>query len=227
MINRGRMKRNIYALPNGAYIFDNDGVLVDTEPKWFEAYMRLLKPYGIIYEMSVHRRIMGQSAKSCIEFIQKTYPQLSQGAAGTQELLKQRALLIQAVKTESPIRPKSGVIEFLDEVKKRNIPIAMATGTPRDEINAQLTSLGWEKMFDAVVAGDEIARSKPAPDIYLEATRRVGVEPERCLVFEDSVNGLLSAKAAGMATVFVHDERFEVAAPFVPLLTIEGFEELL
>ena len=227
MINRGRMKRNIYALPNGAYIFDNDGVLVDTEPKWFEAYVRLLKPYGIIYEMSVHRRIMGQSAESCIEFIQKTYPQLPQGASGTKELLKKRALLIQAVKTESPIRPKPGVIEFLDEVKKRNIPVAMATGTSRYDINDQLASLGWKNMFGAVVAGDEIAHSKPAPDIYLEAARRVGVEPQFCLAFEDGVSGLLSAKAAGMATVFVHDERFEVAAPFAPSLTVEGFEELL
>jgi len=158
MINRGRMKNKIYVLPNGAYIFDNDGVLVDTEPKWFEAYARLLKPYGVIYEMPIHRQIMGQSAENCIKFIQKTHPQLPQGAAGTEELLKKRALLIQAVKTESPIRPKPGVIEFLDEVKKRNFPIAMATGTPRDEINAQLASLGWEKMFDAVVAGDERAQ---------------------------------------------------------------------
>ena len=128
MINRGRMKNKIYALPNGAYIFDSDGVLVDTEPKWFEAYARLLKPYGVIYEMPIHRQIMGQSAENCIKFIQKIHPQLPQGAAGTEELLKKRALLIQAVKTESPIRPKPGVIEFLDEVKKRNFPIAMATG---------------------------------------------------------------------------------------------------
>ena len=221
------MKRKIYALPNGAYIFDNDGVLVDTEPKWFEAYARLLKPYGIVYEMSIHRQIMGQSAESCIEFIQKTHPQLPQGAAGAQELLRKRALLIQAVKTESPIRPKPGVIEFLDEVKKRNISVAMATGTPRAEINDQLSSLGWKNMFDAVVAGGEITHSKPAPDIYLEAARRVRVEPKFSLAFEDSVSGLLSARAAGMAAVFVHDERFEVAAPFIPSLTIDSFEELL
>jgi haloacid dehalogenase superfamily, subfamily IA, variant 3 with third motif having DD or ED len=227
MIDRVHTKRKIYLLPKGAYIFDNDGVLVDTEPKWFEAYVRLLKLYRIDYDMSVHRQIMGQSARSCIEFIQKIFPELPQNGAGTDELLKKRAFFIQEVKTESPIRPKPGVIEFLDEVKKKNIRIAMATGTSRDDISAQLASLGWENMFDAVVAGDEITHSKPAPDVYLEAARRVGVEPKFCLAFEDGVSGLLSAKAAGMNTVFMHDERFDVAPPFTPSLTINSFEELL
>ncbi len=220
-------KQILAALPKGAYIFDNDGVLAESEGKWFEAYVRLLAPYHVVHNLLVHRQMMGQSDRACILMLQAIHPELPQGPDATEELLMQRGLLIQAVKTESPIRPMPGAVEFVQAAIKQNIPTAMATGTSRVDIDDQIKLLGWASLFKTVVAGDEIEHSKPAPDIYLEAARRLGVKPEDCVVFEDSLSGLTSAKTAGMKTVFVRDARFQLSAPFEPSLTIASFTELL
>jgi HAD superfamily hydrolase (TIGR01509 family) len=227
MVGKNNKLQKLSALPRGAYIFDNDGVLVDTEYIWVETYARLLKPYGLIYDETDHRKIMGQSAHDCIKFLQALYDRLPPGEAGINKLLKERKVLFHTIRKEKGIRLMPGVKNFLNWDKKQKIPMAMATGTPRDDINIELKILGWEKFFGAVIAGDEIKRGKPAPDIYLEAARQLGVAPSKCVAFEDGISGLLSAKAAGMQTVFVRDPRFQIDPPFEPTLTIASFKDLL
>jgi HAD superfamily hydrolase (TIGR01509 family) len=220
-------KQILEALPKGAYVFDNDGVLADTEGKWFEVYMRLLAPYHVVHDLVVHSKMMGQTDRACVLTLQKLHPELPQGEDATEELLLQRGLLIQEIKAESPIAPMPGAVDLVNKAKQQKIPVAMATGTSRVDIDDQIKLLDWDKLFNTVVSGDDIEHSKPAPDIYLEAARRLGVKPEDCVAFEDSISGLTSAHAAGMKTVFVRDPRFQLDAPFEPSLTIASFTELL
>jgi HAD superfamily hydrolase (TIGR01509 family) len=222
-----KKKQTLETLPKAAYIFDNDGVLADTEGKWFEVYMRLLAPYRVVHDLLAHSQMMGQTDRACVITLQKIHPELPQGEDATEELLLNRGLLIQEVKVEAPIRPMAGAVDFVNKAKRQNIPVTMATGTARVDIDDQIKLLGWGTLFGAVVSGDDIEHSKPAPDIYLEAARRLGVRPEDCVAFEDSISGLTSAKAAGMKTVFVRDPRFQLDPPFEPSLTIASFTELL
>ena len=100
---------------------------------------------------------------------------------------------------------KAGLGELLSLAADRHIPCAVATSSHRSYTDASLRLAGLERRFPVIVTGDEVARPKPAPDIYLEAARRLGVEPSRSVALEDSDRGVLAAKAAGMIPVLVPD----------------------
>ena len=103
----------------------------------------------------------------------------------------------------SELRLKPGFEELFDEARARGMPRALASSSARRLVEATLARFGVRERFDAVVTGDCVARPKPAPDIFLEAARRVGVPPEGCVVLEDSLAGVHAARAAGMSVVAV------------------------
>lgn len=208
-----------------AYIFDNDGTLVDTESIWIEAYVRLLSRYGIEHSLAIHRSMMGLSPRDCVLAMQRAYPGLPQGDDATDQLLQERRRLFQEARAEQGIHLLPGVVDFLAAAHQQGKRLAMATSASREDIATQLDLLGWRDRFEVIVTADDIRRHKPAPDVYLEAARQLGVEPSHCLAFEDAANGLLSAKAAGMPVVFVRDARFQMEAPFEPALTVASFME--
>lgn len=210
-----------------AYAFDNDGTLVDTETLWLETYARLLAPYGITHRPDVQRSMMGLSPQACVEALQRAYPALPQGPEAAEALVEDRRRFFHAVRAERGITPLPGVTAFLASAKRAGKRLAMATSATREDISAQLAGLGWQGMFEVVVTADDITHHKPAPDAYLEAARQLGLEPGRCLAFEDAGNGLRSARAAGMPVVFVRDARFRMEAPVEPEATVGSFEELL
>ncbi len=209
-----------------AYVFDNDGTLVDTETLWIETYNRLLAPYGVTHALAVQRSMMGLSPQACVEAMQRAYPALPQGFEAMETLIQERRRLFQAVRSERGITPLPGVEAFLRKAKQAGTRLAMATSATREDISAQLARLGWQGLFEVMVTADDITHHKPAPDAYLEAARQLGVEPGRCLAFEDAGNGLRSAHAAGMPVVFVRDARFGVEAPVAVEGTVGSFEEL-
>jgi HAD superfamily hydrolase (TIGR01509 family) len=103
-----------------------------------------------------------------------------------------------------PVKP--GLVELLDELASQQIPVAVATSTAHREATFSLRMAGLDlRAFAHVVTGEQVERSKPAPDIYLEAAARLGVDPPDCLAVEDSDAGVLSASAAGMLAVMVPD----------------------
>lgn len=210
-----------------AYVFDNDGTLVDTESIWIEAYVRLLAPYGIEHSLAIQRTMMGLSPRDCVVAMQHTYVGLPQGDDATDELLRERRRLFQETRAEKGVHPLPGVVDFLRVSREQGKRLAMATSATREDITMQFNVLGWEDLFEVVVTADDIKRHKPAPDVYLEAARQLGVEPSHCLAFEDAANGLVSAHAAGMPVVFVRDVRFQMEAPFEPEMTVGSFEEIL
>ena len=107
--------------------------------------------------------------------------------------------------SDAVIPLKSGAEELLQDLKRGGIPMAVATSTPNPRATHMLRNSGMLQAFDVVVAGDQVQRGKPLPDIYLRAAELLGVPPERCLALEDSENGVRSALAAGMTVIQVPD----------------------
>ena len=104
-----------------------------------------------------------------------------------------------------PVPQKPGAAEIIEALSRRGIPIAVASSTPEARVRQHLTEAGFLPRFDAVIGGDRLQRSKPAPDIFLLAAEALGAEPERCFVIEDSFNGIRAAHAAQMRPIMVPD----------------------
>jgi HAD superfamily hydrolase (TIGR01509 family) len=176
-----------------AVIFDLDGVLWDGEPLYHEAFNVVLEPYGHRVSDEDYNEIIGHSVEATWDWVHDRFnPDLSPHDfwdAYTQAVLQ---LL------ERPLEPLPGVRPFIDELKRRRVPTAVASSSLRAWVDATLRGLDLQDAFDAVVSASEVDNGKPAPDLFLAAARRLGVPPQRCLAVEDTLPGVRAAKAAGM-----------------------------
>ncbi len=140
-------------------------------------------------------------------------------------IAEMKARVIAQYERRMPARP--GALESVSEMR-RHFRIGLASGSPTEIIKAVLSITGLDQLFEVMIYGDEIARGKPAPDIYLEALRQLGVSPARSLGIEDSANGLRSLKAAGMFAVAAPSPEFPLPADVLKLAdahitTLEDF----
>lgn len=176
-----------------AVIFDMDGVLVDSEPMHVEAPRRVLGPLGIEYTDADNERFFGFTDPEVFRILAREHGlELRQA-----ELVQQRTQLIVEMTRAAPT-PMEGVPDVLHRLVRARYRLALASSSSPDVIAATLDAIGVDDLFEVVVSGLVVGRGKPAPDIFLETARRLGVAPSGCLVVEDSRNGLLAAKAAGM-----------------------------
>jgi len=184
--------------PYEAVVFDMDGVLADSEPVYFAAMQVVLAPMGHDVTEAHQRDMMGHSIEDTWAYLQRTFaiegPLDALVQSYDQELVRQLALLTE---------PLPGVRELIAALRERGVPIAVASSSLPSWIEALLGGLELNDAFDALVSATMVPHPKPAPDIYVEAARRLGKAPERCIAIEDTPTGLASAKAAGMLTVQV------------------------
>ncbi|MBI4608976.1 MAG: HAD-IA family hydrolase [Candidatus Rokubacteria bacterium] len=182
----------------GAIIFDMDGVLVDSEPLNFEALRLVLARYGIAYSEADNAPFVGVTDREHFRALRARYglePLESELMRGYTELLVR---LIQ-----DGTRPMPGVPGVLQQLREAGYRLAVASSAAPQVIAATLEALRIAGLFEAVVSGLEVDRGKPAPDVFLETAQRLGLPPRACLVVEDSRNGMLAAKAAGMPCVAI------------------------
>jgi HAD superfamily hydrolase (TIGR01509 family) len=181
-----------------AVIFDMDGVLVDSEPFGFEAMRRMVTRYGLAYTEAENAEFLGRTTLDSCRILKERYrlPESEETLAGwyIEEML--------ALIAGGP-RPMPGVPDVLHRLRAAGYPLALASSAEVRVIEANLAALDLHALFQAVVSGTQVARGKPAPDVFLAAAERLGVPPHGCVVIEDSRNGLLAAKAAGMTCVVV------------------------
>jgi len=181
-----------------AVIFDMDGVLVDSEPFGFEALRRVMARYGLPYGEEENAEFLGRTTLDSCQILRERHrlPEAAETLADwyVEGMLEQIA--------RGPI-PMAGVPEVLRRIRAAGYRMALASSAEVRVIDANLTALGLRPLFDAVVSGTQVARGKPAPDVFLAAAERLGAPPATCLVVEDSRNGLLAAKAAGMRCAVV------------------------
>jgi HAD superfamily hydrolase (TIGR01509 family) len=116
-------------------------------------------------------------------------------------LTVEKEVIFRDLVRQDSIEPVPGAVEFVRELHRRNIPLGVGSSAPRENIEACLEALRLNGAFASVVSGGEVVRGKPAPDIFLNAARRLGMDPERCIVFEDAPAGVAAAQAAGMRVV--------------------------
>ena len=183
-----------------AVIFDLDGTLVDSMWMWEDIDIEFLGGYGYEIPADLQKKIEGMSyTETAKYFISRfslplTVPQI-------QEIWNRMA--VEKYRSQVPLKP--GVRPFLEHLKLTGIPMAIATSNGRELVDTVLEALDIGRYFKAVTTGCEVERGKPAPDIYLESARRLGVLADRCLVFEDVPAGILAGKRAGMRVCAVED----------------------
>ncbi|MCX5379804.1 HAD family phosphatase [Streptomyces sp. NBC_00091] len=180
-------------------IFDLDGTLVDSEPNYYESGRRTLERHGVPdFTWEQHSRFIGIGTLETLEVLKERYGLC---APVEQLLAEQNAAYLELARTRTEAFPEMRA--FVERLHARGVPMAVASGSSREAIDAALEGTGLAALLTTVVSAEEVAHGKPAPDVFLEAARRLGVPPADCVVVEDAAPGALAAHAAGMGCVAV------------------------
>jgi HAD superfamily hydrolase (TIGR01509 family) len=181
-----------------AVVLDMDGVLVDSEPLHLRAARTALGERGPSFTDRDNQAFFGTTDAELFRILRILFDLDTPTDA---LVAAKNAHLERLIRAEA--RPLPGVPAIPRWLRASGFALALASASSRAIIRAVLQTIGLDTTFQAIVSGDEVARGKPAPDGFLMAARRLGVEPGACLVVEDSRNGVLAAKAAGMAVAAV------------------------
>ena len=179
-----------------AVIFDMDGVLVDSEPLHIATDFETLHHYGAHIEPEELHEFAGVEAMTVYRRLRERF---AIPAAAGEMLEHKNALLYRRLEREAPA--VAGLREMVEELNELDVLRALATSSGRALAELVLGRLGLGAWFAASVCGDEVSASKPAPEIFLTAAARLGVEPGECMVLEDSAHGVAAARAAGMIPI--------------------------
>jgi HAD superfamily hydrolase (TIGR01509 family) len=189
-----------------AVIFDLDGVLIDSERTWNRAREQLVKECGGVWRADAQRAMMGMSSLEWSRYMREQLgvPMSDQAISATvverlEQIYRQRLPLI------------AGAREAVTALSRR-WPLAIASSANRALIALVLELACLGDCFGAIVSSEEVPRGKPAPDVYLEAARRIGYQPASCAAVEDSANGIRSAAAAAMHVVAIPNHAFAPSA---------------
>jgi HAD superfamily hydrolase (TIGR01509 family) len=182
-----------------AVVFDNDGLLLETESAWTLAEQRLFARFGREFTIEHKRQILGKAGP----LAEAALAELLEEPEGGPELFRelQRLALEEIANTATP-RP--GAIELLERLRAERMPLGLASNSNRDFVERALAAAGVSAaIFDATLTGDEVAHEKPAPEIYLTICEALASAPQRTAVLEDSPTGVAAARAAGCYVIGV------------------------
>ena len=185
-----------------AVVFDLDGVLLDSEELWDEVREGLARERGGRWHEGAQADMMGMSSREWSVYMHERIGLPEPPVEINAEVVRR---MLERYGTELPLIP--GAVEAVEGLASR-WALGLASSSNRELIDAALDAAGLARCFRATVSSEEVSRGKPAPDVYLEAARRLAVAPERCAAVEDSRNGIRSAKAAGMRVVAIPNPRF-------------------
>lgn len=181
-----------------ALVFDLDGTLIDTEHWWDEVRRGLAEGDGLPWPEEATPAMMGMSTPEWSTYLAETV-----GVQGTPQEVAARTIDAMAERLRREGAPTlPGAVEAIQRIADA-MPIAISTSSPRRLIEVDLELMGVADRFTATVSSEEVEAGKPDPAVYLEACRRLGVDPARTAAVEDSANGILSALAAGMTVIAV------------------------
>lgn len=181
-----------------AVVFDNDGLLLDTEEAWTRAETTLFANHGSAFTYDHKRELIGSSHSIAAGKLEVMLEQPGRG----EDLMNELHALVMD-EAQHDIEPRPGALELVDALRDAGIPIAVASNSQRAFLDLVLHTAGVADRFAITVAGDEVPRPKPWPDIYLEACARLDADPARSFGLEDSPTGATAAKAAGLTVIGV------------------------
>ena len=195
--------------PFEAIVFDNDGLMLDTEHAWTRAETELFGRHGETFTAEHKRELIGTSREQSAAKVERMLGLPGQGRQLMDEL---HELVMEELTAGVPPRP--GALELLGAVRAAGVPVGLASNSSREFVERALSvSQLADGHFDVVVTADDVESPKPAPDLYLAACAALGAAPERAAALEDSPPGVASARAAGM---------FVIAVPYFADTRIDG-----
>jgi len=198
-------------MPTRAIIFDLDGLLVDSEPHWQTAENAFLEAHGHRYDPALAQRYAGLRLRDVIDIMQREC-----GIPGDPGRLAADLLARLLGEYDRGLSACSGADATIRRFGTR-YPLAIASSSPLDVIRFVVRKFEWGGPLAVLCSGEEVSRGKPAPDVFLLAATRLGVPPETCCVFEDSLAGVRAARAAGMRCIAVPTLAFGTAEEFARL----------
>lgn len=204
-----------------AIIFDMDGLLIDSEPYWKIAEKEVFGSLGLQLTDDLLRQVMGFRLTEVIQYWYTYQPWENP------DFSKTELVILQNVKDKIMrfAEPLPGVFEVIAFGTANQIPMAIASSSPMELIMAVVEKLGIEKDIQVFCSGSDEPYGKPHPGTFITAARKLGIKPEDCLVLEDSINGVIAAKAARMKCIAIpetatfNDPRFAIADMKVPTAT--------
>ncbi len=204
--------------------FDMDGVLLDTESLSFPMMRQAIAMQGETLTEAQWQTLLGVNLVHTCASLDTWY----QGRVQAEQFFRDWVDVTFDYVHEHGIPKKPGADEILHLLRQQGIKIALCTSNQKQVVEEYLRLASWQDAFDAIVTGDQVKQGKPAPDIYLKGAEALGLSPDMCMAVEDSVNGVKSAKAAGMLTVMIPDmlPYTDALAPYVDhaldsLMTLE------
>ena len=185
-----------------AVIFDLDGLLLESEQVWNASKHRLTEERGGRWKAEAEHAMLGMSSTEWSRYMHDELALPLSPAEISAEVVR---LVLESYSHELPLLPGAN-----DAVRRigRGWPLGLASSSNREIIDTVLRRTGWAPLFAVTVSSEEVERGKPEPDVYLEAARRLGAEPRRCVAVEDSSAGIRSAVTAGMAVVAVPNHEY-------------------
>ena len=211
------------ARPIDAVVFDMDGVLVDTEHLWDEVREELTDEWGGRYTPEAQRAMMGMSSLEWSRHLHEVV-----GLREPPDVINAEVVRRMLARYELELPVVEGAVEAVRALHAAGYVLAVASSSNRELIDAVLRRLTLDAAFAVTVSSEEVARGKPAPDVYLEAARRLGAAPERCAAIEDSASGIRAAHAAGMRVLAYPNRHYPPEAEVLDLAdsVLESLAEL-
>lgn len=183
----------------GGYIFDCDGTLVNSMPLHFEAWLAAFAEYGADFDFT-WELFLSRAGVSLEDTVVALNAQFSTDLDPAVVAAAQRAHFDARIHALEPIAP---VVEYARRLASEGAPLSIASGNTRQSVTTTLNVIGLSEVFPIIVTPADVERGKPEPDMFLLAAARMGVPPERCVVFEDSLLGIEAARRGGMSAVLV------------------------
>jgi HAD superfamily hydrolase (TIGR01509 family) len=196
-----------------AVVFDNDGLLLDTEGLWTKAEVKLFAAHGRRFDLEHKQEFVGVAGPAAERLLERMLEEVGRGP----ELLEELNRLVMLEARASGAEPMPGARELVDAIATAGIPLALVSNSPIEWVGAVLAPSGLGERFDLVLTPDDGLEHKPDPALYLEACRRFGADPARAVGLEDTATGIASAKAAGLTAIGV---------PSIPGVELDGADLL-
>jgi HAD superfamily hydrolase (TIGR01509 family) len=205
-----------------AVIFDMDGVLIDSEQIWDEVREELARERGGRWHLRAQADMMGMSSTEWSRYMHDVIGLPEPPEEINKEVVRR---LLARYKESLPLLP--GAVEAVERLAKR-WPLGLASSSNREVIDAVLEQAEIAHLFRATVSSEDVEHGKPAPDVYLEAARRLGVDPTSCAAIEDSQNGIRSARAAGMRVIAIPNPHYPPSEDTLALadVVLKSLDEL-
>jgi HAD superfamily hydrolase (TIGR01509 family) len=205
-----------------AVVFDMDGVLIQSEEVWDEVREAYVRERGGRYDAEIQRAMMGMSSSEWSRFLHEHAGLPDEPDAINAEVVRR---MLAAYRDHLPLI--AGAVDAVQRLAA-HFPLGLASSSNRELIDTVLDVADLASLFAATVSSEEVAHGKPAPDVYLEAARRLNVAPERCTAVEDSHGGIRSAKSASMRVVAIPNPSYPPGEKALALadVTISSLDEL-